>query len=333
MKKWFVLFVSILFLTGCSDILNSLQEGEGITINIETDDNSEEETEKNQQTDSKQTEDSTSNQVQKDQSKDNESTNEEVEQGQEESENATDNEATSDMSQLNVADILLQSHEAMNNVTSLKLNGSIKSNISNFYQDTILSWNIEAEHNYHSKIVTHELINLDDGRTDPMNLELYTIPTHQWVRDINHDPDSWYENPANVDSYRQYKVLMSHKLEEFAQHASLFEISDGDTHYTISFTGSDEEFVKHIYLGFDYVIDAYIGNNFEQKTFYNGTFTMTIDKDTLYVDTYTIEHEEEISGVSEEDDYYMHETSAYQLSEYNEHDRLDIPSDVIENAK
>lgn len=239
-------------------------------------------------------------------------------------------EEADDQGSMTAEELLQKTTEKMGKLTSMKLVGEIVSDQTNRYQKSTINWNVEMDMNLVGEIIWHEFLSVDDGRTEPMNLELYTTPETYWVRNLDHDPDRWSQSEAFMGGYQHFNVLTPFVLEQYSKAGSQFNVIDEGDHYAVTFTGEDTEFNNLIYRGFDDIVDDVLATNYESMEI-SGTFEMTIDKDSFYVTSYTMEHDAKVT-TTETGDYHVVEKATYLFSNFNEFDNLNIPEEIISNA-
>lgn len=256
-----------------------------------------------------------------------ENTNNEVEEN-------TDNEIEENLEKdgIDKEQLLLNAAQAMGELTSMKVESEIISNRSNRYQDSTITWNTQLEIMFaENHMLIHEFLTVEDDRGEPMNLELYVTPDSHFSQNPDHNPGEWTEEASFMGGYQHFNLLNAGNLIDYASFAEQFEWIEETDHYTLTFSGSDDDaFKEQIYLGFAHQVDEVI-NNSESEIEMTGTFEMTIAKETFYVTAWQMTFDA-TTTTEETGEYHNIEEASYIFSDFGEYDELVIPDEVINSA-
>ncbi|MGP4105719.1 DUF6612 family protein [Virgibacillus sp. L01] len=224
------------------------------------------------------------------------------------------------------AAILRKSSEAMQNVESLYIGGTTVSDAIINDVERIETIHINADMMIGEQNTIHQTVKIEANDKSDSNMEMYLNEEMYYLK----ENDKWISMEPEYAVNNLYNTVFDEQLSFYSDYSSLFQVTDEEEHYILSYSGTDEEF-KEIVFG----ADQKVLNDFFRDFYHNmkitGTYELTIDKQTFYLKNYLLEYEATTSGTAGKG--HIYEKSAFSYSNFNAYVELIVPQEVRESAE
>ncbi|MBP1950537.1 DUF6612 family protein [Virgibacillus litoralis] len=326
MKKltgFILMGITLLLMTACSE--------EEPVMNDETNKNTVEETEATTEE---------VNEVGEEQQDDDDETGEKKKQPNEDDSNQSDEQTNTDdtnMEETNqsedatakltdAAAILRKSSEAMKNVDSLYMGGTTVSDaiINDVKRIEII--NINADMMIGEQKTLHQTVKIEANDEPDSNMEMYLNEEMYYLKENN----KWISMEAEYAVNNLYNTVFDEQLSFYSDYSSLFQVTDEEDHYILSYSGTDEEFKEIVFGAGQKVLNDFF-RDFYHNMKVTGIYKLTIDKQTFYLTNYLLEYEATTSG--EAGKGHIYEKSEFSYGNFNAYVELIVPQEVREAAE
>ncbi len=223
--------------------------------------------------------------------------------------------------------ILLKSAEAMKGISSYLIEGKYTDN------STINGQNEKATTEMTVKLSLTDQSNMYMKTSTTGNagaggiVELYKVKDGLYINSPGQD--QWMKMAANSDYGKLFTTLQADQLNEYVNTSDAFEVKDNGDQFVLAFTGTNEEY-KSAVLGAGIAAQEGILKEHYDNMEVNGTYEITIDKNSHYMVGYTFEYESTTSGeIGEVETYHK---ADYTISEFNKHDTITVPKEIVDSA-
>ncbi|WP_164667946.1 DUF6612 family protein [Virgibacillus doumboii] len=227
----------------------------------------------------------------------------------------------------NAEAIFKKSAEAMSKVTSYLIKGEFTDNStingqkSNATTQLTMKASLTDQLNMHIQSSTTS--NTDTGG----DIELYKVNDGVYLK--SPDANQWYSMPASSGYAEVYNTLGADQMVEYANQTEAFKVQENSDHYVLVFSGNDEEYKSAIYGAGIAMLDGTLKEHFENMKM-SGSYQIAIDKETYYITGYQFEYESSTSG--EMGDIEAYHKANYTISEFNQHDKITVPQEIVDSA-
>ncbi|WP_217587112.1 DUF6612 family protein [Lentibacillus saliphilus] len=232
---------------------------------------------------------------------------------------------------LGAEDILLKVAEALKNVDGMAITGKIESETNMLNTTEQETTQLTGEMSL-DPFAQHYEMKSESSLDGQSKTEMYWKEDTMYVFDSDHE--QWLSISmdqagvmADVTS-----VLTDAQFEYLAGHHQSFEMTEGGNYYTLTFSGSNEDY-KEIAFG---ALKNIVGEKAYQSvtnlyTDISGTYELTISKDTHYMMSLKMESEQTM--VVGGNEIRSTERIYYEYSDFNKVADVVVPADIINNAQ
>ncbi|SFD43687.1 hypothetical protein SAMN05216238_101332 [Lentibacillus persicus] len=160
--------------------------------------------------------------------------------------------------------------------------------------------------------------------------EFYMTGDHFYVNSEEH----WFSMPVDSEQsemYEQFKVVEDDQFDQFSHYSNAFDVTDNGDHYVLTFAGDDAAY-KDIAFGATVSVSSnMLEEHFDNMEISDGSYEITIDKNTGYITGYQMEYTSTTtSDLGDMEQYYK---GTFELSNFNEIEDITVPDDVVEKAE
>lgn len=226
---------------------------------------------------------------------------------------------------VDASEILLKTAAAMKGVTSLM---SVMDMVSESIIDgeaSKFSTNIQAKEKLSDPAVQHAISTTIYGDGTESNMEYYISEgTLYMLDDMSNE---WYTFPYDLGLGEE---IESQRLDKFALMDGVFTGEEKGNNYIISFRGTDKQF-KEITFDVAAAVFTAIEDDYFKNMVVTGTYTLEIEKKSFYL--LSTSYEMEYTTASEFGEVLNFSKSTITNSEFNEHDTLAIPVEIIQSVE
>lgn len=219
-----------------------------------------------------------------------------------------------------------KSAEAMIGVTSYLIegqytdNGTINGQVSNTTTLT-MELSLTAQSNMHMKTSTTSDTDISG------DVEMYKVDGGMYMKSPNQP--KWFKFPASSDFGKLFNTLQGDQLKEYVKQSNAFVVEDSGDHYSLVFSGTDEEYKSAVMGAGIAVLEDTLKEHYDNMEV-SGSYEIKIDKETFQMIGYELEYESSTTGeIGEIETYHK---ASYSISEFNEHDNITVPEEIVQSA-
>ncbi|MGM8365636.1 DUF6612 family protein [Virgibacillus sp. W0181] len=234
-----------------------------------------------------------------------------------------------DDSEVDAAHILQKSFEAMSELTSVHMNASMDIHEKIDDREVIEEKTIDMTMLLQEPYSKHFALEIQSNSNEPIISEVYELPDSHYIHSSVHDV-AWGTIPNPNGSQQPSPFVVEATLDNHLAFSSNFEVSEDGNEYVLTFSGAYDQFMTSVYGGAVEMLQK-IGKEFpmELEDVIN-SYKITIDKDTFYVKYYNIHYEGQVSDGDL--GYFVGIDGAVTVDEYNEHNEIIVPQEVLDEA-
>ncbi|MGM8212193.1 DUF6612 family protein [Virgibacillus sp. W0430] len=232
-------------------------------------------------------------------------------------------------SEIDAAHVLQQSFEAMAGLTSVHMNASMEVHEKIDDQEDIEEKTIDMTMLLQEPYSKHFALEIQSNSNDLIISEVYEMPDSHYIHSSVHDVD-WGTIPNPNGSQQPSAFITEATIDDHLAFRSNFEVSEEENEYVLTFSGTYDQFMSTVYGGAIEMLQK-VSKEFpmELEDVIN-SYKITIDKDTYYVKYYNIHYEGQVSDG--EMGYFVSIDGAVTVDEYNEHNEIIVPQEVLDEA-
>lgn len=246
----------------------------------------------------------------------------------EESTEETDLPAEDSEMAVNAEEIFKKSAEAMTEVTSFQVEGTVVENSMINEQNEKSETNLTMETILGESPAMYAKSNTESNTGATGEIEIYMTdkiyvkaPEEQWF--------AMEKGGGNEEMYNMFTTLEAKDLKEYINWGEAFDVADRGDHYLLSFAG-DADMYKEIVMGAANSMSGDVWNDRYESMEIDGTYEITVEKETYRMKSYLLEYEAEMD--EEMGNISTYHKGSYTLQNFNEYEEIIVPEEVIEQA-
>lgn len=230
---------------------------------------------------------------------------------------------------LGAEEILKRTYEAMSDLSSVHMNAKMRIHEEIEEIPVIEEKEINMTMVLQEPYSKHFALEITSDAADTIISEVYEMPDTHYIHSSVHDVE-WGTTPNPNGSQELSRHIADASLEEFISHHAQFEVAPTSEYYELTISGDYDEFMTVMYGGVIEMLQTIGKETPTEIQDVINAFKIFIDKETFQIMHYNIHYEGIAPGGQEE--YMLIIDITAVIDEYNEHDEIIVPDNVMNEA-